>query len=146
MADDVALHFGEGRVDLQEGSTDRSRGVHRGVQRPERDAATVEVVYERDEFAGKPAQATEIQDDEDIALAHVVDVGREIRAFRRGAVGAVVEKSITSSRVQRVELAIEHQATFGRGDSRVSNESRDGALPKTCDGPSYRSWIMAGFS
>jgi len=69
LADEVALHLRERRLDLQEGASRRRGGVHRRVEGPESDAAGLEVVDEGDELRGEPPEAVEIQDDQDVVLA-----------------------------------------------------------------------------
>ena len=105
LADDVALHFGERRLDLQEGPARRRGGVHGRVEGTEPDAAVVELVDEGDEFAGAAAEAVEVEDDEDIAPAQVIEAGGEVRAI--GAGGVIFEQALAAGGVQRVELAVE---------------------------------------
>ena len=57
LADDVALHFGERRLDLQKGPARRGGGVHGRVEGAESDPALVELVDEGDELAGAAPEA-----------------------------------------------------------------------------------------
>ena len=76
LADDVSLHLRERRLYLQEGPSRRCGGVHRRVDRAEPDTALVELVDQGDELAGAAPQPIEDQNDEDIALAQIVEAVR----------------------------------------------------------------------
>ena len=65
--------------------------VHGRVEGAETDAALVEFVDEGDELAGAAPEPVEVEDDEDIAAAQVVEAGGEARAIGRGAGGVILE-------------------------------------------------------
>ena len=100
---------GRRRLDLQKGPARRRGGVHGRVDRSESDAALVEFVDEGDELAGAAPEPVEVEveDDEDIAAAQVVEAGGEARAIGRGAGGVILEHALAAGGVQGVELPVE---------------------------------------
>ena len=123
LADDVPLHLGERGLDLPEGASRRRRGVHRGVEGLERDAAGLEVVDEGDELRSEPPEAVEVEDDEDIARAQVVEAGGEPGTVGIGPGGAVLEDAFAAGRLEGVELAVEDLAPLDGGDAGVADEA-----------------------
>ena len=147
LADDVAFHLGEGGLDLQEGPARRRGGVHGRVQCAESDAAPAEHVNEGDELAGEAAEPVEVEDDEDVASAQVVEAGGEIRAIGRGAGSVIFKHPFAAGGVECVELSVEDLATFGGGDASVADEAHGVDGPeKPFSLPSYRKEIIAGLS
>ena len=147
LADDVALHLGEGGLDLQEGAARRRGGVHGRVQRAESDPALAERVDEGDELAGEAAEPVEVEDDEDVAGAQVVEAGGEVRAIGGGAGGVILEHALAAGGVERVELAVEDLAPFGGGDAGVADEAHGVCSPeKPFSLAFYRKEIIAGLS
>ena len=82
----------------------------------------VEFVDQSDEFARPAAQAVEIQDDQDVVLAQVIETGGQIRSVG-GAGSAVLEYALAAGVVQGVELTVEDLAAFGGGYAGVADES-----------------------
>ena len=117
LGDDVALHLGERRLDLQEGVSRGRGGVNRRVEGPESEVAGVEAVDRGDDIRGVPPE-----DALDVARAEVVEVGGE-----PGAVGirpgcAVLEDAVAASPVESVALAVGQLAPFdGCQSSRVAS-------------------------
>ena len=82
MADEVAFHLGEGGLDLQESPAGGGGRVHRRVDGLEPDAALLEPIDQGDEVVRQPAEAVEIQNDEDIVAAQMIETGRQAGALR----------------------------------------------------------------
>lgn len=53
----------------------------------------------------------------------VVEACGEIRPIACGAGGTILEFAFAASRLERVELAVEHLATSGRGEADVADEA-----------------------
>ena len=111
----------------------RARGRGGIVERSESDAALVELVDEGDEFAGATPQPVEVEDDQGVAAAQVVEAGGEVRALGRSARGVILEHALAAGGVQGVELSVEDLAAFGGGDAGVADEAHRmvcGAWPR----------------
>ena len=130
LADHVALHLGEGGLDLQERAALRRGRVHGRVERAEAHLPRGQRVDQRHELAREPAQPVEVEHHEDVARAQPVEAGGEpgpaIRAAR--ARGAVLEHPRAARRGQRVDLAVHDLPALGGGNVRVSDQ-RHGVGP-----------------
>ena len=102
------------------------------------DAPPVEFVDEAGELTGSPPQPIEVEDDEDVAFAELVEAGVEVRALRGRSRGVILEDPLASGFVVRVELAVEHLAPFDRGDAALPDEAHGVcAFPKNPIGPQH---------
>ena len=158
LADDVSLHLGEGGLDLEEGAARGRGGVHRRVQRAEGDAALSELVDQGDELAGQAAEPIEVENDEDVAAAQVIEAGLEPGPIGLGARGAVLEDALASGLGQGVELAVEDLPVLGGRHPRVADQPhRAPSILSACRGPfaardkptsprCYRAEVRAGLS
>ena len=72
--------------------------------------------------ARPPRQTVEVEDDQDVALAQVIEAGGQVRPVGGGAGSAVLERALAPGIVQGIELAVEYLAAFGGGYAGVSNE------------------------
>ena len=123
LADDIAFHLRERGLDLQEGPARRCGGVHGRVDCTESDATLGELVDERDELASASAEPVEVQDNQNVAAAQVVEARGQIGAIGRGSGGAILEHALATGGVERVELAVEDLAAFGGGDAGVADKA-----------------------
>ena len=89
LADEVALHLGERGLDLQEGPAGGGGGVHGRVERLEADAALFEAVDQGEQVARQPAEAIEVEDDQNVVAAQMIEAGGQAGACRRLGAGAV---------------------------------------------------------
>ena len=135
LADDVALHLGEGGLDLQESAAHRRRGVERSVERPEADAARFQFVHEADQLAGEPAEAVEIEHDQHVAVAEIVEARLEAGPLDAGAAAAVVIDALAAGGAERVRLAIEHLLAFTGGHPGIPDQFHRSPTPSVHDNP-----------
>ena len=111
------------------------------------DTALAEFVDEGDAFAGEAAEPVEVEDDEDLIAAQVVEAGGEVLATGRGAGGMILEHALAAGGVQCVELAVEDLAAFGGGDAGVADEAHGVCGPeKPLSLTSCRKEIIPGLS
>ena len=112
--------------------------VSMGELSAEPDAPPVELVDEAGELAGSPPQPIEVEDDEDVAFAELVEAGVEVRALRGRSRGVILEDPLASGFAVRVDLAVAHPAPFDRGDAGVADEAHGVyAFPKNPVGPQH---------
>ena len=65
----------------------------------------VQFVDQGDEFTGPAAQAVEVEDDQDVARAQVIETGGQGRPVGGGSGGTVLEDALATGIVQGIELA-----------------------------------------
>ena len=123
MAYGVALHLGERGLDLEEGASRRRGGVHGRVERPEADAAGFEVVDERDQLRSAPSETVEVEDDQDVALAQVVEAGGEFRPVGVRAGAVLLEDALAACSEESVELAVQDLPRLDGGNAGVADEA-----------------------
>jgi hypothetical protein len=61
LADEVTLHLGEGRLNLQEGAACGGHRIHRRVDGPELDAPRLKPIDQRKEIVREPPETIEIE-------------------------------------------------------------------------------------
>src|SRR4051794_9449241 len=65
-----------------------------GVQCAEADAAALQLIHQPDQLAGEPPEAVEVEHDQHVALAQVVQARLETRPVGVGPATAVVEDAV----------------------------------------------------
>ncbi len=130
-----ALHLGEGRLDLQERTTHRSRGVEGSVQRSEAHTTALQFVHEADQFAGQAPEAVEVEHDQHIAAPEVIQARLESGPVGAGPAAAVVKDALAASRPERVHLAVEHLALLSGGHPRVADQLHRSPTPACSQQP-----------
>src|SRR4051794_34142867 len=121
LADDVALHLGEGRLDLQEGAAHGGGGVEISVQRAEADAAALQLIHQPDQLAGEPPEAVEVEHDQYVALAQVVQACLEARPVDVGPAAAVVKDAVAPGDPEGVDLAVEPLPLLAGGHPSIAD-------------------------
>ena len=119
LPDNVPLHFCERRLDLHERATGGCRGVHGRIQGPEANPLFLKLIDQRDQFRGLPAQTVEVQHNENISLAQVIEAGGKLGATWTGSRCAILEYPLAPGFLQRVKLPVEHLPALERGDAGV---------------------------
>ena len=96
---------------------------------------------------GEAPQSVEIEDDEDVTVAQVVEARGEVRAIGLRPGGVIFEHTFAAGGVERVALAVEDLSAFGGGDAGVPDEIHgvDG-LEKPSVDVFYRAEIISGLS
>ncbi len=141
LADQVAFHLGERRLNLQKGPAGGSRGVERGVKGAKTNAPALELVDKPDQLAGTPPKPIEIQDDENIAVPEIIETGRKTRAVRTRATGVVLENPIATGDLEGVHLPIKDLPFLSGRDACVTYNRHNlpSSLPKTFHGKGFSS-------
>jgi hypothetical protein len=122
LTDDVALHLGEGSLNLQEGPAHWSCGVKRGIQRTEADAARLQFVNQTDEFTGEASQAVEVEYDQHVVTAEIIGAGAQARAVAAGAAAAILEDAGAAGRLEGIHLPVEHLHFLSGRDPGVADQ------------------------
>ena len=96
------------------------------------------------------AQAVEIEDDQDVTLAQVIQTGGQVRPVGNSSGSAVLEHALTPGTVQSIELAVEYLTAFGGRYAGIANESHGVmsslGIEKDVLSGLYRKKITSGLS
>ena len=84
---------------------------------------------------GLTAPCGEVEDDEEITTAQVVEARRQVGPIGRGAGGVILEHAFAGCGIERVELGVEDLAAFGGGDAGVADEAHGVCSPENPSPP-----------
>src|SRR5215213_8332951 len=96
LADQVAFHLGECRLDLQKGTAGRGCGIKRSVKGAKTHATAIQLVHKPDQLAGASPEPVEVQYDQHVIAAEIVQARAKAGPVGAGSTAAVVIDALTA--------------------------------------------------
>ena len=121
LADQVAFHLGERRMDLQEGTAGRSGRVEGCVERAEADAAAVQFIDQPDQFASAAAKPVKVQNHQHVISTQVIETSLEAGPVGMGTACMILKRTNTARSLESVRLPVKNRPFLPGRDTRVAD-------------------------
>src|SRR3954451_4841064 len=131
LADQVAFHLGECRLDLQKSAAGRGCGIKRSVEGTKAHATAFQLVHKPDQLASASPESVQIQHNQHVIAAEVIEAGTQAGPVGTRSAAVIIINALATGDPERVHLPVEYLPLLSTGYSGIADQLHRSPVP-TC--------------